>query len=369
MAPEESWSKPVWESSVSSRCWWCTPFDQGWDSGYVADNDELCGIVAMETALGKVPDWARVIVERVLQYLPMCGHYGFPLAYKEALTAMGSGRPPRFLHTCFSVDNTRKEQMMDYVFCLDAWLAGAPPEHASEELDARASRHIDWGPVCRAMWSTLGEHDELKDLLVERLLHAQRHKIKSAPWHDDRGCACMHDRYLGRYVHHSKDSGMYVDQSGFVAAYEEASSPRVQQLNARLAEVSPESKEWLYYVTYGWLCAPKAFRYLERLIWAIGAGRPPSADMMAPQFLGVEDLIPDQTAAAEWWREVKVALTSYWRNGTVTGPRAADINYRLGEPTPVRRWLVRLFVARCQSYVDSDENRDGTLLIDLGDEA
>ncbi|KKK51067.1 hypothetical protein LCGC14_3118690, partial [marine sediment metagenome] len=56
MQNERQWCKEVYEASVSGRCWWCTPYDDGWDASgkygaEIAADGELEQIVAMEAAL------------------------------------------------------------------------------------------------------------------------------------------------------------------------------------------------------------------------------------------------------------------------------------------------------------------------------
>ncbi len=120
MARQAEWSKEAYEASVSSRCWWFTPYDEGWDAcPEIARDDELHGIVATELELGEVPGWARRIVETSIHSVPPCGHYMFPLAFLEAASDIGSETPPEFMHGCFTVERGRKRQMMDYCLCLD----------------------------------------------------------------------------------------------------------------------------------------------------------------------------------------------------------------------------------------------------------
>jgi len=55
------------------------------------------------------------------------------------VTAIGSGKAPSFVHSCYTVDRERKERLADYVFCLDAWLGGASSQEASAELERDGS--------------------------------------------------------------------------------------------------------------------------------------------------------------------------------------------------------------------------------------
>ena len=108
------WSKQTYKHSVSSRCWWFTPYDDGWDyreggsKSALAQDKELRAIVEMETQLGRIPDWAVKIVGTSIRSVPPCGHYTFPKAYLEIVDAIATGHPQAFLHTCYTVGPDRK---------------------------------------------------------------------------------------------------------------------------------------------------------------------------------------------------------------------------------------------------------------------
>ena len=351
-----TWSKETYERCVSSRCWWYTPYDEGWDKcPGMAEDGELRGIVAMEQTLGGVPEWAQRIIERSIQFACPCGHYLFPRPYLEALDAIGAETPPAFVHGCFTVARERKRAMMDYVLCLDAWLAGAGPEDAAVELKALGFRRIDWGAACASLWRVLGEHTELKDLLVERLIHSQRLKIKQSPWDDDPASEFGRDRYLGTIskVRNPAKENCYVERD--VPGFDEGASPRVQRIEARLAELCPDWGKMRFHIEYGWLCAPRAFRFLERLVCAIGQERPPKPDDRVPGFLQIEDTHPSQDEAGAWWKAFVGALDAWWQGEPAGGPVAEDVARRLGEATPLKRWLVRLFRRKLRFYASYEE--------------
>ncbi|HUT36315.1 MAG TPA: hypothetical protein VNE39_22695 [Planctomycetota bacterium] len=353
------WSKATYEASVSSRCWWYTPYDDGWDKcPSMAEDAELRGIVEMERALGDVPAWARQIVERSIQFACPCGHYLFPRPYLEALDAIGAETPATFVHGCFTVARERKRAMMDYVLCLDAWLAGAAAEDVARELAALGSRRIAWDAVCAELWRVLGERTELKELLVERLIHSQRCKIKWSPWDDDLASEFGRDLFLGPIgkVRNPAKIHCYIEQA--VPGFDEGASPRVRRLEARLAELCPDWKQMQFHTHYGWLCAPKAFRFLERLVWAIGQERPPRPEDRVPGFLQIEDTHPNQDEAREWWKAFVAALDAWWQGQPATGPVADDVARRLGAATPVKRWLVRLFRRKLRFYASYEEGLD-----------
>ena len=93
------WNADAFSRSISSRCWWYTPYDAGRDGcrehgADMSADDELRAILEMEFALQSVSEWAVQIVERPIRYLPPCGHYFFPRAYLEAVEAIGSQAAP-----------------------------------------------------------------------------------------------------------------------------------------------------------------------------------------------------------------------------------------------------------------------------------
>jgi hypothetical protein len=113
-----------------------------------------------------------------------------------------------------------------------------------------------------------------------------------------------------------------------------------------------------FHISFGWLCAPKAFRFLERLLWAIGQERPPQPADRVPGFLQIDDTHPNQDEAVAWWKAFVAALDAWWQAEPAGGPVADDVSHRLGEPTPVTRWLVRLFRRKLRFYASYEEGLD-----------
>ncbi len=376
------WNKDTYERSLSSRCWWFTPYDGGGWSDTIRVDDELRQIVEMETMLGDVPPWARQIVERSIRSACPCGHYLFPQPYLEVLDSIGAQAVPDLVHSCFTVARARKRQGQDYALCLDAWLASTSPEAPARELNTLGYRQIDWQATCAALWQTLGERTEAKELLVARMLHSLRWAIKFTFWDDDPATVFGRDQYLGDYARADSGAGAasvdgYYERPTF---YYEQASPRVQRMEARLAELLPDWTVWRGQLTEWWLCAPKAFRFLERILWAIGQGHPVRSGDRVPRFLRCEDTYPDQAEAARWWIAFCAALDGWWRRQPAGSEVATDVQERLGASTPVKRWLVRLFLrklvcleengAQLASLVHLDHNhRRGMQPIRLPDEA
>ena len=352
MGTRGEWTREAYASSISSRCWDYTPYDDGWDAcpGIAADA-ELREIAAMERELAPVPDWAQQLVEKSINFAPPCGHYLFPRGFLEVLDIIGAERAPGLVRSCFTVAPARKREAMDYCLCMDAWLAGAPPDSAARELTALGQRKVDWHAVCRDLWDALGERTELKDLLVERLLHQVRSTIKSAIWEGDIASQHIRDQYTGGYVERG-GPGEYSNRDLRVPDFDEGASPRVQRITSRIAELAGDSHVWGW---DWWLCAPKAFRYLEKRLWTIGMGRAPRPGEGVPGLLQCEDTYPNQDEAAVWWRSFCDALASWWQGRAAIGPVADDAYQRLGPRTPMKRWLVRLFLRKIRRLEENGE--------------
>jgi hypothetical protein len=229
------------------------------------------------------------------------------------------------------------------------------------ELQAREHEAYDWTSICTGLWSALGTHTELKDLLAERFLHQLRWWVKVTAWDGDLGGAWGRDQYLGDWA--AEDPLVTINgnpQLRPLSGIVQAASPRVQRWEARLSEICPQ---WDFFrtviVEYSWPCGPKAFRYYEKLLWCIGRERQvislnsfPMADPeLVPNFLGQLAPVPDRAAATEWWQALTDALSGWWRGEPRRGEVAEQVKEELGESTPVKRWLVRLYVHRLRMLV------------------
>lgn len=342
------WNKDAWQDSVSSQCWWFTPYDAGWDECKkhgrdIAADGELSQIVEMEQEAGPIPDWAREVV-RVIVHLPApCGHYSFPQPCLEAITCIGSGDPPKHVHGCYTADGDRKRRMQNYLLCLDGWLKGAKPSDVVAELTFNGCDGVDWKKVCTSLWEVLGEHTKLKRLLIERTCHRYRWWVKTLTWDDDSRNRFQQDRYLGDI----RGSGDTYGNPEFKDPYfTELESPEAKRIEAELHKLDPNWMSRFGDIRETWLCGPKSFRFLERILWAIGKDSPNARDESVPGFLMCRDTTPDPKQAGTWWREFLAALDAWWQGKDADGPVAKDVSTRLGESTPLKRWLVRLYAKR-----------------------
>jgi hypothetical protein len=308
----------------------------------------------MEQDLAPAPDWARQVVTKSINFVPPCGHYLFPRPQWEVVDAIATGRVPPLIHSCFIVDRSRKRTIMDYTLCLDAWLAGASPDAPATELSALGWRKIDWAAACRGLWQTLGDHTECKELLVRRLLLRLRWWVKAAVWDDDLATDFGRDQYVGPYSPTGSPCA-YSNRDREFPDFKLHESPRMKAIDRRLGELTPHAKWFRDWMSEWWLCAPKAVRFLERMIWAIGNERPFEKGQEIPDFLLGADTWPPQPRTAHWYGQFIAALEAWWHDSPMPGDVAQELNTRLGEPTSVKRWLVRLYARKLRRLQENGE--------------
>jgi hypothetical protein len=350
----KEWSKETYEASLSSRCWWAVHYTRGWDACDEIQHDkELQALVDIEESLSPVPDWAREIVERTIRFPPACPHYAFPKPLLEITSAIGQEKAQDFVHGCYTVDSARKRRASGYLFCLDAWLHDAEPEQASRELKSSGAAPIDWDQVCRSIWNVLGERTELKRMLVDRTLHRYRWWIKSCVWDDNASDDLCSDQYLGDLPRGGSEQH-YGNPGIGDPWHAELKTAYVKEVEAKLAKMCPEWEWFRTAIHETWLCGPKTFRFLERLLWSIGKEKPSvslpnprfhvMAEDMVPGFLQCEDTYPDREESVTWLHAFHLGLKLWVRNDFPGNDVQRDVYNRLGERTPLKSWLVRLFI-------------------------
>lgn len=357
MTETTGWSKATYQDSISSRCWTYTPYDQSWDGcRELREDDVLRRLVQQERLLSPVPPWARDLVERSINFIPFCPHWAFPSPYLEVLEAIGRQVPPAFVHGCYTADRGRKDRLQDYVFCLDAWLANADPGQAALELAPRGHPCVDWPQVCVALWEVLGERSEVKELLLRRIVHRQRWWIKSLVWDDDCRDVYCRDQFLGD-VHCSGDGyGHYGNPEFGDPYFAELQTPVVQRLEERLAATCPDWPWFRSIIRDSWLCAPKAFRFLERLLWCVGKEKravslpshPLEGAEVVPGFLQCDDTYPDTAEGKEWVRAFVEGIRAWMAGHELDGKVGCEIRLRLGDRTLMKLWLVGLYLKKIE---------------------
>jgi hypothetical protein len=92
------------------------------------------------------------------------------------------------------------------------------------------------------------------------------------------------------------------------------------------------------------LCAPKVFRYVERIVHDIGVAEEDGEASERPAILESRDSYPDFDDAQAWYERLVSDLTR-WLDGD------ADAVPALGRATPPKHWLVRLLRHKLELYV------------------
>jgi len=379
--PKIDWCKKIWEASVTSRCWSFTPYDQGWDTCAALSRDkELESLVSMEQALDEIPEWASDLVSKHIDSAAPCCHYLFPQPYLRIIESIGAERSPEHVQSCYAVEQDRKKEAQDYCLCLSAWLAGTPSGVPARELHRTAHHQLDWDEICAAIWDVLAERNRVKELLVERLLHNIRWQIKFCVWSDDQEFGFCRDQYLGSY---GRDPSLpriinnYRENLSYVAG---TSSPRIEQIEAELSSSLPDFPEVIDGLLSWWLCAPKAFRFLESKLHYIGNMNDDgsSSDGPAPYFLDCLGTYASHKDVAQCWRALCKAMDDWSHDRTVCGKMGRAVADRLAEKTPVKRWLVRLLLRKLHRLEENGEElsrytsgvsrsaQDGTKTIEIG---
>ena len=284
--------------------------------------------------------------------LPPCGHYTFPRPILQACEAIGQECCPKFVVGCYTADSSRKALASHYVYCLDAWLQQAPLAAASAELGGHRVRDRDWSRIVAEIHETLGEQTEARVLLVRRLVHRLRWWIKTLIWEDDRRDRFEMDAYLGD-TRGSAEWGDYGNPGFYDPYFAELKVPEVQDLARQIRELVPDGRAILERIESTWLCAPKFFRYLERLILEIGSVGTDTGPDFGRSYLQCEDTYPDLASCRQWHASFIASLDAW-----LTGDDRAVL--ALGRVTPVKHWLAGMLRHRLQIYVGFSQYAAGT---------
>jgi len=303
--------------------------------GRLAASSELQTLLAKEAALGTVPVWAQEIVTRMIgSPLAPCGHYAFPAPVIQIIEAIGQERCPDFVMGCYTADPARKRRLQAIVYCLDAWLHSAPLETAMWELERHNVDGRDWAGIVSRITTTLGKRHPIRVLLVERLIHRLRWWVKVHSWDNDPRSQFGLDQYLGD----PRGGGDWGDFGGPELRdpyFVELREPDVLAMEERIRHEVANGGALLTRIQETWLCAPKAFRYIERVLLEIGAAGTTSTPDFNQRLLGCDDTYPDFEQAREWETSLLNKLAS-WLAGD------SDAVPRLGPVTPTKHWLAGL---------------------------
>jgi hypothetical protein len=345
--PVMDWNAKNFARSHTASAWACTPYSAGWDGSAQHGEDlpaseELRAIFDQETAVGAVPAWALDVIRRMIDPMSMCGHASFPAPLNQILRAIGEERAPQFVLGCYTAPPERKRRMLYVVYCLDAWTQGGPLDAAQTELRSRRDDlGHDWGAIVADVYATLVEPHEVKTLLIEHLISRLRWWVKTLTWFDDKRDAFQLDVYGGD----ARGSGDTYGNPPYADPYfAQLQLPRTQERAERIRELLPEevADRLLDAIESTWLCAPKVFRYVERIVADIGA-LGDDAPAAYPAILGSDDTYLDFADAKAWYERAVRDMTA-WLNGD------AQALPELGQMSSAKRWLVMLLRHKLDLY-------------------
>jgi len=265
---DEVWNRENFESSITRTCFSSTPYDAGWDgdarwniNGKVLQRDpEMRRLLELELDIRPVPVWVQKVA-RQIQEFPPCG-WCFPQYVEAVCKNIGAGDAAAVAPCgCYTVGAHRLQLMANYAVCLDGWLKKVSPETVAAELLQNAFDERDWPLIARKMWDVLGELIPPKVLLVRRLLARLRFWLR-APF----GLLKADDNWRLGYLY-THAMGRY---GGWDYFSFEDHDPDVIELDERIRAEISNANRWLELINSTWPCAPKVFRFLERIIIAIG---------------------------------------------------------------------------------------------------
>ncbi|MEO2005906.1 MAG: hypothetical protein ABGY41_17625, partial [Candidatus Poribacteria bacterium] len=270
------WNAENFGRSHTAAAWACTPYSAGWEGSAqhgedLPTSEELRAIFDEEIALGEPPTWALEVLRRMIDPMSMCGHASFPSPTNQILRAIGAEACPEFVLGCYTTPPERKRRMLYVVYCLDAWLQEAPLSVAQAELAGRRDDlGQDWASIVRKVYEALGGQAEAKALLVEHLVSRLRWWVKTLIWSDDKRDEFQLDVYSGD----ARGSEEAYGNPPFGDPYfAQRKLPRTEARAGRIREILPEAtaSKLIDTIESTWLCAPKVFRYVERIVHDIGA--------------------------------------------------------------------------------------------------
>jgi hypothetical protein len=348
------WQEEAYEASLTRTCFSSTAYDEGWSNQDVRNDTEMRRLLEMEHAVQPVRVWNRKVV-RQIEEMPPCG-WCFPEYVETVCRGIGAGAKwgawsaPK----CYTVGPERLALMAHYAVCLDGWVKRVPAETVAGDLARQASGGRDWHAIASRIWDTLGEPSPLRVLLVSRLLARLRFWLR-APFEPLKA----DDNWrLGYFYTNAMSREGGWDYFSF-----DRHDPECVELDEQIRAKVSHPNRWLDLIASTWPCAPKVFRYLERIIIAIGAleeGDDRSPTELAGKdhgkpVLDRETTYLDSATSRRLFGTAIHALSAYVGNGVAASPAPdADedslfsnrLREVLGEASPDRVWLAALLLKR-----------------------
>ena len=172
------------------------------------------------------------------------------------------------------------------------------------------------------------------------MVHRLRWWIKTLTWFDDKRDRFILDVYSGD-IRGDTDWGYYGNHPYADPYFSEMRLPEVQELTHLIKERVPEGEGFAISSEQNWLCGPKAFRYLEKLIIRIGNIDKDKKMDTSGSILQCEDTYPDIKSFKERYGSIMLSLEECLKK---TDDRSSDSS----ETILVKHWLFRILRFRLQ---------------------
>lgn len=362
------WDRDNFERSITRTCFSSTPYDAGWDGAEQWDingtvlqhDDEMRRLLELEWEIRPVPVWGQKIA-RQIEEMPPCG-WSFPQHVEAVCTNIGSGdAAAAFPSRCYVVGPDRLQLMADYAVCVDGWIKNISSLQVGASLQQNAFDSRDWVGIAAAVWEVLGEPSPPRVLLARRLLQRLRFWLRApyAPLKAD-------DNWrLGYFYDHGMGRSGGWDYFSF-----EEHEPDANELKSQIKAQIPDAERWLELIDYTWPCAPKVFRFVERIVIAIGQIEEHSdvgpdelgSRRAAERILRVEGTYLDSETSRGLYNAAVSGLAGFL-GCSFPGPGMADarrdtgfasrLQRVLGEPSPEKLWLAALLQKRITLFQHS----------------
>lgn len=360
-----TWDRAAYEASLTRHCFSWTPFcgTVGWEAAWgdrrLKEDLNMRGLVELERVASPVPVWAQMVC-RQIDTMPPCG-WAVPQHVEAVCTNIGrqdaeAAVPPR----CYSLGPERLGLMAQVAMLLDGWLKNLEPDEVAALLESTDDCGREWRDIAHDVWQTLGERHRRRTLLARRLLARLRFWLR-APYGPDKG---DDNARLGYTYTVSLGRNPGWDYFGC-----DEHDPEVAELNERIHQSLDEPQRWIDLITYTWPCAPKAFRFIERLIAAVG--RVPADGPSVPNELGdqlptgllrIDETYLDTPTSRRLYNTATAALTRFLgdafqmgatSSGEVDPAWKARLTRLLAEPSPLTTWLAALLLVRLVFFEES----------------
>ena len=256
-----------YEKTISSKCWACTPFNAGWDESIkygedLRNNQDLRIIVGLEMSASEIPSWAEEISVSQIGNIPMCGHYLFPRNIEEILAGIKGETTIEFFTSCYTAPPERKDLVTSLVKILEAWLCGNDEKTAINIVEVSQNAMID-NYVIERTYSALGSNTNAKAAQVKRLRNRLKWWIKTFIWEGDNRETFSKDELPKNERHRDADYG----NKGFTDPYfAELELEENKNLEKSIRLDNSLDSKIIDQIHSTWLCAPKLFRYLEKIL-------------------------------------------------------------------------------------------------------